>query len=110
MLSPQGNPMTPIDLFDQIIAASSPKYRLAAIGRFKASRAHLPRKQLTMPPFDWRPRKSLTELRPRHLHMVEEYGIEQTYDRDALGEHFLANWSRLFGPLRRTKAREVPSD
>lgn len=63
-----------------------------------------------MLPFDWRPRKSLTELRPRHLHMVEEHGIEETYDRDALGEYFLANWFRLFGPLRRSKAHEVPSD
>ena len=63
-----------------------------------------------MPAFDWRPRKSLNELRPRHLHMVEEYGIAETYDRDALADHFMANWYRLFGPLRRSKAREVPSD
>jgi hypothetical protein len=56
------------------------------------------------------PRKSLTELRPRHLHMVEEYGIVETYDRDALGKDFLTNWHRLFGPLRKSKAREVPSD
>jgi hypothetical protein len=32
------------------------------------------------------------------------------YDRNALGEYFLANWYRLFGPLRKSKALEVPSD
>jgi hypothetical protein len=47
---------------------------------------------------------------PRHLHMVEEYGFRSDYDRDALGEYFLANWYRLFGPLRESKALEVPSD
>jgi hypothetical protein len=52
----------------------------------------------------------LTELRPRHLHMVEEYGFRREYDRDALGEYFLVNWYRLFGALRRSKALEVPSD
>jgi hypothetical protein len=53
----------------------------------------------------------LTELRPRHLLMVEEHGFEQHgYDRNALGEYFLANWYRLFGALRKSKALEVPSD
>jgi hypothetical protein len=54
--------------------------------------------------------QALTELRPRHLHMVEEYGFRCEYDRDALGKYFLTNWSRLFGPLRKSKALEVPSD
>jgi hypothetical protein len=73
--------------------------------------AHLPRHRPTMPAFDWGPRKALTELRPRHLHMVEEHGFEEHgYDRDALGQYFLANWYRLFGSLRKSKALEVPSD
>ena len=64
-----------------------------------------------MPSFNFGSRKELTELRPRHLCMVEEHGFEEDgYDRDALGEYFLANWSRLFGPLRKSKALEVPSD
>jgi hypothetical protein len=32
------------------------------------------------------------------------------YDRDSLREYFLANWHRLFGALRKSKALEVPSD
>jgi hypothetical protein len=62
-----------------------------------------------MPAFDWGPRKTLTELRPRHLHMMGEYGFRRDYDRDVMGD-FLANWSRLFGALRKSKALEVPSD
>jgi hypothetical protein len=50
------------------------------------------------------------ELRPRHLLMVEEYGVAETYNRDELGQYFLTNWNRLFGTLRRSKALEVPSD
>jgi hypothetical protein len=68
----------------------------------------LPRHRPTMPTFDWRRRKALTELRPRHLHMVEEYGFRREYGRDALGEYFLANWYRLFGALRRSKAVRCP--
>jgi hypothetical protein len=41
---------------------------------------------------------------------MEECGFRHEYDRDALREYFLAHWNRLFGPLRRSKAREVPSD
>jgi hypothetical protein len=42
--------------------------------------------------------------------MVEQYGFRREYDRNALGEYFLANWYALFGALRKSKAREVPSD
>jgi hypothetical protein len=62
-----------------------------------------------MPPFD-RKRRSRMHLRPRHLLMVEEHGIRDEYDRDALAEYFTANWYRLFGALRKSKAHEVPSD
>jgi hypothetical protein len=63
------------------------------------------------PTFNFGPRTELTELRPRHLLMVEEYRfVQHGYDRDALGEFFLANWYPLFGPLRRSKALEVSSD
>jgi hypothetical protein len=110
MMTPQGSTMTPIDLCDQLIAARSDEDRLAAMERFAISRAHLPRQRPTMPAFDWGPRKTLTELRPRHLHMVEEYGVRRDYDRNALSDYFLANWHRLFGALRKSKAVEVPSD
>jgi hypothetical protein len=63
-----------------------------------------------MPPFD-RKRQSLMHLRPRHLVMVEEHGFEEHgYNRDDLREYFLANWNRLFGTLRKSKALAVPSD
>jgi hypothetical protein len=42
--------------------------------------------------------------------MVEEHGIRAGYDREALAEYFTANWYRLFGALRKSKALEVPSD
>lgn len=110
MISPQGSTMASIDLCDQVIVATSHEDRISVMEHFKASRAHLPRQRPQMPTFDWGPRKALTELRPRHLHMVEEYGLRRDYDRDALSEYFLANWNRLFGTLRKSKAREVPSD
>ena len=63
-----------------------------------------------MPTFNFGRRRSLTELRPRHLLMVEEYGHRLDYDRDELGRYFLSNWNRLFGTIRRSKALEVKSD
>jgi hypothetical protein len=110
MITPQGSAMTSVSRCDLLIAAPSHEDRMAILERFKATRAHLPRQRPTMPTFDWRPRKALTELRPRHLHMVEEYGFRRDYDRNALGGYFRANWYRLFGALRKSKALEVPSD
>jgi hypothetical protein len=81
--------------------------------RRKVQRERRPKKELPppkMPPFNFGQRTSLTELRPRHLLMVEEYGHQLEYDRNALREYFTVNWYRLFGPLRKSKAREVPSD
>jgi hypothetical protein len=72
--------------------------------------AALQRGIMKMPAFNFGKRTELRELRPRHLLMVEEYGIAETYDRKALGDYFLENWNRLFGTLRRSKAMEVPSD
>jgi hypothetical protein len=78
--------------------------------RFIRLRSKLPRPRPTMEPFNFGRRTSLTELRPRHLLMVEEWGISDRYNRDELWDYFLANWNRLFGTLRRSKALEVPSD
>jgi hypothetical protein len=50
------------------------------------------------------------QLRDWHLHMVEEYGFRPEYNRDELRKYFLTNYHRLFGPLRKSKAMEVPSD
>ncbi len=63
----------------------------------------------TMPPFD-RVRRDFMQLMPRHLDQVEERAVEDYYDREILGEYFLLNWNRMFGTLRKSKAKEVPSD
>jgi hypothetical protein len=49
-------------------------------------------------------------LRPRHLIWVEELGIAESYNRDDQYEYFMKHYNRLFGPLRRPKINEVPSD
>jgi hypothetical protein len=110
MITPQGSAMTSINRCDLLIATPLHEDRMAVMERFKATRAHLPRHRPTMPSFDWGPRTALTELRPRHLHMVEEYGFRRDYDRNALGDYFTVNWHRLFGAVRKSKALEVPSD
>jgi hypothetical protein len=112
MTEPQAGGMGPhyLELLDRLIAAPDDKARSEILARNKAERAHLPKQWPTMPPFNFRPRDSLTELRPRHLHMVDEFGFRREYDRDALQEYFTVNWYWLFGPLRRSKAHEVTSD
>ncbi len=50
------------------------------------------------------------ELRPRHLLFVEELGVAENFDRDAVREWMLANYNFLFGAIRYRKADEVPSD
>jgi len=99
-----------IELVDQLIAAPSGEARLDVLERHKAASAHLPRQRPTMPTFDWGPRKALTELRPRHLHMVEEYGFRRDYDRDVLGEYFTAigiSYSEPFENPKRWKRRTI---
>jgi hypothetical protein len=83
---------------------------LKILKAFSASRQSQPKQRPTMPTFNFGSRTSLTELRPRHLLMVEEHGHQEHYDRDALRDYFLTNYHRMFGPLRKSKALEVPSD
>jgi len=109
----QGGSMKPhyLELLERLIAAPDDKARSEILARNKAERAHLPRQWPTMPPFYHGPRTELTELRSRHLHMVEEHGFEKHgYDRKALGDYFLKNYNRLFGSIRKSKALEVQSD
>jgi hypothetical protein len=40
--------------------------------------------------------------------MIEELGVRDHYDRKHAW--LMDNYYRLFGPLRRSKAKEVPSD
>jgi hypothetical protein len=113
MTEPQGGSMRPhyLELFDHLIAAPNDHARSEILARNKAERAHLPRQWPTMPPFNNAPRESMMELRPRHLLMVEEHGHQKHgYNRKALGDYFLQNYNRLFGTIRKSKAREVPSD
>jgi hypothetical protein len=67
------------------------------------------RSRREMPSFD-RKRRSLMHLRPRHLLWVEELGIREKYDRSDMHGYMVEHYNALFGPLRRPKANEVPSD
>jgi hypothetical protein len=49
-------------------------------------------------------------LRPRHLLWVEELGVRDHYDRAGMHDHMCEHYDALFGPLRRPKSKEVPSD
>jgi hypothetical protein len=100
-----------VRLFDEPIAAPDSEARGVIFARLKAEPAKLPPRPLpTMPLFNNGKRKEFTELRPRHLHMVEEYGFkEHGYDRAATRDYFLENYDKLFGRLRR-KGQEVPND
>jgi hypothetical protein len=80
-----------------------------ALRRFVRARANRPKQRPKMKTFNM-PREHFMQLRDRHLHMVEEYGFQREYDRDELRKYFLANYQRLFGMLRKSKALEVPSD
>ena len=64
----------------------------------------------TMPARNFGPRRDFMELRSRHLDQVEKIGIRPTFDRAQKHEYFMANYDRLFGPLRRPKSAEVPSN
>jgi hypothetical protein len=96
-----------IEFVDALIAAPSSESRLEIMARRKAE----PRQWETMPSMERGRRKSIMDLTIKHLLQVEENGFQKDgYDRNALGEFFLANHDRLFGPIRKSKAREVPSD
>jgi hypothetical protein len=103
--------MIPSDLIAEINAAPTDEARSKIFQRLRAEREKLPPRPLpTMPLFNNGKRKEFTELRPKHLHMVEEYGFEEHgYDRSATREYFVENYDKLFGRLRR-KGQEVPSD
>jgi hypothetical protein len=55
-------------------------------------------------------RTSLTELRHRHLEKIDRIAKRAHYDRADYQEYLFENYDRLFGALRGSKAKEVPSD
>ena len=81
-----------------------------ALRRFSRARSEQVKPRPKMHTFNFGRRTHFMELRPRHLLMVEEYGFGPDYDRAELRTYFLANWNRLFGTIRKSKAHEVPSD
>jgi hypothetical protein len=100
-----------IAYLDALLAAPTVEARSEIVARRKAKRDHLPRQWENMPTFQRGPRKSIMDLTIKHLLQVEENGFQKDgYDRNALGDYFLANYDRLFGPIRKSKALEVPSD
>ena len=81
-----------IELLDRVLNARKP------------DRKHHPMQTFT------KKRMSLMQLRPRHLLWVEELGIREHYDRYEMHDYMVEHYNSLFGPLRRPKSREVPSD
>lgn len=68
------------------------------------------RERTPIDPFNFGPRKSLTELRPRHLTWVAELADDENYDRSKAFDYLMKNYTKWFGHLRFRKAAEVPSD
>jgi hypothetical protein len=77
--------------------------------RYHRAKSSEPKKRPKMPAFHT-PRQSLMQLNNRHLDVIRDYGCEDTYDRGEVEKYFLANYRKLFGSIRRSKAKEVPSD
>jgi hypothetical protein len=61
-----------IAYLDALLAAPTDEARSEIFAQRKAERG--PPERPVMPTFNFGPRKSLPELRPRHLLLVEEYG------------------------------------
>jgi hypothetical protein len=105
--------MTELQIFygqlDDAISRGDDEAGRMALRRFARARSKQVKPRPKMHTFNM-PRESLMTLRDRHLHMVEEYGFGPDYNRDELRTYFLANWNRLFGTLRKSKALEVESD
>jgi hypothetical protein len=55
-------------------------------------------------------RTSLMQLRYRHLEKIDRIARRPHFDRADMHDFLLENYDRLFGPLRRPKTKEVPSD
>jgi hypothetical protein len=77
--------------------------------RYIKAKALEPKQRPKMPAFHT-PRQSLIQLNNRHLDVIRDYGCEDTYDRGEVEAYFIANYNKLFGSIRRSKAKEVPSD
>jgi hypothetical protein len=79
--------------------------------RYFRAKSKEPKQRLRkMPTYNFGPRREFTELRPRHLTMIEELGVRDHYDRKETHAWLMDNYYRLFGPLRRSKTKELPSD
>jgi hypothetical protein len=102
--------MTLKDAITQFIAANDPaEPQLVLLERALNAPPSKDRQRPQMVAFD-RKRRSLMHLRPRHLVWVEELGIREHYNRSDMHDFMLENYNTLFGPLRRPKSKEVPSD
>ena len=77
--------------------------------RYIRAKSKEPKKRPKMPPFN-SPRTHLMQLNNKHLDMIRDYGAADTFDRGEVGAYFISNYRKLFGSIRRSKAKEVPSD
>jgi hypothetical protein len=113
--------MTLEDLADQFNAARNETERLQALKSFVTSRASRPKAPLdgmmTNTEFYAEldgsrksKRESLMQLRYHHLEEIDRTAKRPDFDRSSYHEFMVKNYDSLFGPLRRPKAKEVPSD
>jgi hypothetical protein len=80
-----------------------------ALRRFSRARSKQVKPRPKMPAFHT-PRTHLIQLNNKHLNVIRDYGCEETYDRREVEAYFMANYRKLFGSIRRSRAKEVPSD
>jgi hypothetical protein len=113
--------MTLEELGEHFSAAHNEAARLQVLRSFISSRASQPKApiQNTLTNSEFyaeldrsrkAKRESLMQLRHRHLEKVDRIAKRSDYDRESYRKFMLENYNRLFGPLRRPKANEVPSD
>jgi hypothetical protein len=104
-------------LTDALRGATDQAGRLQALRDYGAAPKQLRRHEKTNSEFyaeidasEGRKRKSLTELRHRHLEKIDRIARRADYDRADYQEYLVENYDRLFGALRGSKAKEVPAD
>jgi hypothetical protein len=105
--------MTELEIFwnqlDDARSRGDDDAALIALRRFAKARSKQVKPRPKMPAFH-SPRTHLMQLNNRHLDVIRDYGCEETYDRRKVEAYFMANYNKLFGSIRRSKGKEVPSD
>jgi hypothetical protein len=105
--------MTELEIFygqlDDARSRNDDEAATMALRRFVRARSRQIKPRPKMPPFN-SPRTHLIQLNNKHLDVIRDYGAADTFDRGEVGAYFITNYRKLFGSIRRSKAKEVPSD